>query len=898
MLTVLHATDYLDDVDGEFKHRKAEDTYLTKQYTNNLLKLPATNPRLFQLGKAYVPDTLPQTFDILKLLEPNPRALVIRYEFHSKVEGDLVYRRGSEVLLTKSKIIALDVDGLLLPAGMKSTDLISQAKYVVGLLNELEPEVFQPNTGFIVQGSSSAGLSDKIKIHLWLQNKSEVNQLQLKNFFYRVNRKHKSELIDISLYNTVQPHYTAKPIFANIEHDPFKGGTRTFIVKGSTCFIPASYPEYVAAVKASAQEISSYLSNLTGTTVFPVSVLNALQVLRGWVPQAPGARISVISLFHNAIQEQCDLNEVEKQARILIERIRPGMSDDYIAQGKNAAMAHIKSCSQRGLPDKVKGMPVTELPSSKNPRVKFLNLDSLPSEGIVLLKASLGTGKTYTIQNLLSSGQIKGKFLSITDTTALVESNARRFNAGDFRNKEDLQDFKVGTIDRLSGTLHSLHKIKGLKFDFVFVDEADSVMNNLLFAPIISDPIRGEIIEVLRDLLNESAVCVLSDGDLSEQTAEAYVGLLHKPKPIYKIVHNRKTLEGVTAFQHISENSVWELLSLSLDQGKRCLLVSDSSPDNLNRRLMMLSGKHTDKNIEVVHANSKSDAKVRDIINNTTDALARIGVDALLCSPSVTNGVDFNYFDTVFVITKTDSHTPNMRFQALMRERQPKEIHYYTQRVPKFNCGYNNNHVDQGWLAVNRRSYAARREREYCTYKATFVYYLINAGARVIALNTNYSSPITDEDRENYLIQRTNAIMASSELYSPERHNDAFEIKKLIKSLYQLEEADYSTVFKFLKTRQNKALALVHTIADVFWETLSTKNVDMLAQELRRKGDQFFLLTGRSLATSTAPRIFLDCCINEDTNILEYVEMYKRYCIFYGLKPSEKIVNKDEIVDL
>ena len=65
-----------------------------------------------------------------------------------------------------------------------------------------------------------------------------------------------------------------------------------------------------------------------------------------------------------------------------------------------------------------------------------------------------------------------------------------------------------------------------MKFDFMFIDEADSLMNNLLFASIIKEEDKAQIIEILGDLLINTDRVVISDGDISEETVACYVDLM------------------------------------------------------------------------------------------------------------------------------------------------------------------------------------------------------------------------------------------------------------------------------------------------------------------------------------------------------------------------------------
>ena len=899
MLTLLKACDYTyEDLEGNYQKISAKDIFLTKTIISKNHKKQANNPPIFELGESYSPITLEETFQILQQLEKDPHTLVIRFEYTDNEVGDIVRRLGKLVRLKPSKIVALDIDGIPLPQGIGITDINAQAKYVLSLLNQVNPDFFPLDTGFIAQASSSAGMSKHIKLHLWFENKSEVNQNQLKNCFGILNTEYKKlfkssvSLVDLALYNTVQPHYTAAPIFIDQSLNPFLGGSRTSLVKGSTCFIPANFPEYVKPAEVTSGEVSSFLSSIKGSSILDEKVEAALQVVKSWNPKVKGVRNKVIALYHTAIQQQFSLEILDREVLRILRGIRPGEEAEYIRQGKNAAIAHIKACSLRTVPAFVKGINIRLIDTEDTDR--FLKLKkSLPSNGLVFLKATLGTGKTHLISEMLKAGEIKGKFLAITDTSALVESNAARFEALDFRSPDSVHKLLTGETNRLSGTLHSLHKLEKCShmFDFVFIDEADSVMNNLLFAPIIDDTNRMKILDVLGTLLRTSNIVILSDGDLSEQTITAYMDLVHGNRDMYRINHIRQNLKGVTAYKHLNEASLWGRLSNQLYQGKKCLLVSDSSPGSLNTYLNALKRIHPTKNIQVIHASSKSDTITADIINNTTEALNRLKVDAVLCSPSVTNGVDFNYFDTVFVSTKTDNHTPNMRYQAMMRERQPKEIHYYIYNMPKFKTGYEEVVVDTGWLSKTRALYSARREAEYKTYKATFAYYLVSAGAKIRCIDENMDNPRTEADKQDYLIERTNAIVAASEFVLIPRHNDAYEIQKLIKELYQLEEVDYSTAFMFIKDKINEKLKMLHILADEYWDVLKLNDPAALQKVLNKTGHKFYLLTGKSLTTNPAPKILEDCGISPDNfDINKLTELYKRYCNYNRLKESPKIV--------
>ena len=891
--SVLHACDYNDvSKDGKFFRVYAENIWLTKRIDKNHNKKPANFPKKFRLGAFYNPDTLLELCPILETLGNDPKTLVIRHKYKAAKFNDIVVRKAKLVENVKSSIICMDIDELKVPSHLTNTDIKGQGHYVCDMLHKCNPEIFPDDLGFIAQGSSSAGLTDCIKLHLWLENTDKIEQAQLRNLFSIINSSYKSKfeissnLIDPALYHDIQAHYTSYPIFEEDSTDPLKG-KRMHYHFGDKSNVPESAAAYVKPIQSTESERNFYLDSIIGGLNKNLTIENKIEKLKSWDIAAPGFRNAIISLYHSAIQSQYNLEQLEKELEPIIENLRPGSTREYIRQGKISAINNIKACSLRELPSECLGLKLKKIDSGNHK--KYLDIQKhIPKNSVTFLKATLGTGKTFNVEQWLKTGQIQGKFLAITDTSALVESNTARFSpARDFRSPTGCLDFATGKVDRLSGTLHSLLKIKNLtdSFDFLFIDEADSLMNNLLFASIITEEKKIQIAEVLSDLLKNTDRVVISDGDISQETVAQYINLMEGSRDLFRIDHKRQNLKDVKCFKHTRESSLWGALQAHLELGDKCLLVSDSSPKVLNEYLLAFDRVLPDKNIKVIHSCSKLDKDVDDIINHTSTALRRQEVDALLCSPSITNGVDFNYFDTVFVLTNTENHTPNMRFQAMMREREPKELHYYFRDMKVYSTGYADVTLDNGFTVGARKAYAARREREYKTYIATFNYYLVSAGAKIEVLDAPYQSPIEKVDRENYLIERIMAILGSSQGVNLIRHNDAFEMKQMLKFYYDIEgEPSWEDVEHFIVNKPHEKAEFFHKIYKDFGEEVLAADATALLAALRLKGHKFYLATGESIhgihrdgsGLKRAKQILKRCGV-EDTSE-QLINWYRKFC--------------------
>lgn len=898
---MLHARPYTRiDAKGDYQKVPKSDVILTKRYIGDK-KFPAHMPLEFSLGECVEPGSLEELYPILLDLEQKPQTIIIRQKFKNSFKvGSPVRRLSDNVLLdTATNIVALDVDGVPRPSEIGKTDIMAQAKYVLSLLHEYKPEEFPLDIAFIAQASSSAGFSSDIKLHMWFYNEHAITQSQMKSFMSR----HTKGIADISLYDAVHPFYTAAPLFSRGAKNPFEGKPRAVIREGVNLAIPKDQAEYVRPVKVTESELDVLLSSVTGSVIMDKRVASGLDRLASWNPANDGVRFKgVLPIYHNALQGQINTDMLDIIVRKHLDYLRPGKAEEYIAQGKRAALANIKACSVRSIPVMYKRSEIVEIPTIDNGVFLKVDQSSFPSEGMVFLKASLGTGKTTFAKEYMKNRQ--SRFVGITDTVALVESLGKSFSAGDYRKRDDLDDFKAGRLDRVVGTLHSLQKLTDLEcdVDIVFIDEADSVMNTLLFASIIEESKKERIRYAFADLLRKAKLVIVSDGDLSEETVSAYADLIGCSKPLFKIDHRKQRLAGVKAYKHLSESSALGALFTSIESlDEPLLLTTDGGPTDLNVLYNSLTKKFPDKVIEVIHAESTKDPIVRDIFARTIDALREHEIDVLLCSPSVTNGVDFNgYFKTTVVLTKTLNHTPNMRFQAMMRERSPEVIHYFFRDSRDFDTGYGRGKtLEDGWMSTHRKRFAMRREREYKTFIATFNYYLVQSGATVEVVDEAFEDPITSEDQEAYILERSLAILNATEWSCQPRHNDAYEIQKLIKFLYELEELDdLDMIRRFIVTKPDKKMEYLHKLVPDFWNILKLNNPRALHTCLVKDPTKFYLKTQQSLKSTNADRILVDCGIYEDCDMEEVVRLYTRWCAFMDVEVPSVIKQQEKIGDL
>lgn len=903
-----HAGFHRDLATGNWREVKAEDYLFAKRFSSKHPEgKPASMPFKFDVIDEVDPQTLVEMLPLMRRLTSDPHIVAVRGRCLAP-KNNVRRKKGNFNVSNPSHIIAMDVDGIVDTGGCNKFDLVGMARHIIRMLNSISEDMFPLDAGFIAHASSSAGLKPGIRMHLILESNVKVTQGQIKFLFTSINessrQKYGFDIADLAYYSSVQLHYFADPLFTDGIVDPFKaeGASRLVFVKGSKVNLPNNLVDYETTRGEFKEEFYSLLDQIKGKKAASDKVEETISELE---EAEDGVYLRIIpKLYHRALEDGVDFAWLEKE-------IRPALSEyiatkdnsrniqDYFNNGRKQALKAFVNNSKRDIPDVLKGIPLKKLETNSLETDNFLKLNTVPPEGyMTFVKASLGTGKTTAVVRWLDSGVIKGNFLAITNTRALVSSNAKKFSAGQYDKSVDMLNFKRGAIDRMSTTIHSLHKFKSFigQIDAIFIDECDAVMNDLLFAPVVKQ--RRECIQVLRDILATAKIIILSDGDISAETIEAYGSLIEFDKPVAFYNHHRKMLSKAHAYEFPDESSIWVALQTSLEMGEKSILVSDCGPDELNEKGMALR-RNTGALVKEIHSNSTSNVDIRRILDYTTNELIDQQIDCLLCSPSVTSGVDFNYFDNVFVITRTSNQAPNMRFQAIRRDRGAQNIYYFIDKSTSgFSAGSEQYNIDEGWLELAQQLYARRRELESRNYTSTLRYYLLDQGATIDIFSESWGT-IEGAGKE-YMEERIKAILHSTPDYCAPRHADAYEAKLLLVRYYHLESIKDVTVEhveQYIKDKPNDRAAFFHKMHEMFWEDIkkcSNVTIKPFIEALKGKKKDFFLKTGQS-ANPKYARMYLGMMgIGKDMNTENIVDWYRTYCKIECMPIPYKFMTDEE----
>ena len=157
----------------------------------------------------------------LMAVEGLPMAFVIRGAPRNPPTSKTLIRRLKENFATPEagrRWAMIDFDKITLPDGL---DLTKDTSAVIEHMVSILPPEFH-DCSYHYQLSSSAGMGDprKASAHVWFWLSEPWSDANLKVWANAVNNQAGRTLIDTALFNDVQAHYTAAPIFEGVDN-PF-----------------------------------------------------------------------------------------------------------------------------------------------------------------------------------------------------------------------------------------------------------------------------------------------------------------------------------------------------------------------------------------------------------------------------------------------------------------------------------------------------------------------------------------------------------------------------------------------------------------------------------------------------------------------------------------------------
>ena len=297
----------------------------------------------------------------------------------------------------------------------------------------------------------------------------------------------------------------------------------------------------------------------------------------------------------------------------------------------------------------------------------------------------------------------------------------------------------------------------------------------------------------------------------------------------------------------------------------------------------------------------------------------------------MTSGIDFqDYFETVFCITNSNLNPPNIRMQAICRERKPRCIMYYTgmDAEGSFVSKEIKALADQELFEISfESSYRSETQKEYIKrllnernkYRFFIRYGLLAKGCRVEVFDVfpeyheewdYYSAIYKDEHTELYASQILHATPQSSGW----RCNNIYDIKNQV-SFYankrgELDSLTREDVIDFLKDKPFKKAEMIHKLKTVpkLWNSLkeillSNSNYPEKYRKLKELyKDQIVRITANSIPINFKDpfRLIRSCGFQIDINtgkieLDKALSYYRMYLEYLGVEIPEDLLSLEEL---
>lgn len=699
-----------------------------------------------------------------------------------------------------TNIVAIDIDNWKVKEDIDVLDIDICGEYIYSLLNSAAPEIFPSNGGYVIKASSSAGIKSGLNYHMFFLNEENICIAQIKTIVKQViNLNIGTGFADPTVYSPARLWYAAKPLFRNPDLYPFKDKKFLSIKNGHKIRIPATteldLPKNLLSIEIS--EIRKQFVNYHGIDPTKVElcapISNILEKIQSgeisdlvWSKHALHIIFLAISYGYDL---ELFLEKVLRPALVSYAYNKHVSVDRYLEKVEYALkyatstvtreISHeILSNREKLSKEKLHFVKISNVPASAE---GFLAIPApFPQKGILnFIKSSLGTGKTTTVKALIDDSKLSN-VITITNRVSLVNSNARKLGLTSYK---EMGTFEAAlNPDGLSVCLNSLSRpdiaanIYANKYDTLFIDEADSVMYDLINASTITDIKREEILGCLQHLLNNCSYIILADGDMSCETIEAYSQLCIYPSQVY--ITSTETHKNVNVFEFLKETDMHGALLSELESAykfrEKTLVVSDYGPAKIREMVFIIEAAMHDLGTPIrvlqIHDESKNDDDVRALL---LDPTAPMDYDLVFTSPSVTSGIDFQgRFTNVFCYTTHKVNTPNIRLQAICRERKPQNIYIHTGNAvesawvdDRYYLGFNKRAT--GFIEKTRASYIQRDLLECEKYRFYMRYNMLLKGISSYEINVDMEelSEVWKKHRikykEAHLIIYINQILSS-----------------------------------------------------------------------------------------------------------------------------------------
>lgn len=306
-----------------------------------------------------------------------------------------------------------------------------------------------------------------------------------------------------------------------------------------------------------------------------------------------------------------------------------------------------------------------------------IDLEKIPTTGIVWLNSGKGTGKTKAIAKLVKDSE---KVLSLGHRVALQRNLAKRLNCDYIADIDKVENEFLADGSRYTRRVSlCVDSLLSIPIGFVengdlVLDEVAQVLRHLLTGSTCGkNGKRPAIIAKFIQLLREAKRVILADADIDSWMIDL-IAAIRNEHSTYGISNSYKA-NGYDCdfYQSGDDAAIIARLILDVVQGEKLLIATDSKSKGkrLARVLYPIIGKEA---ILEVNSETSGSQEIKAFIENPDQYLAdHPYIKVVIATPSMGTGVSIesDYFDKVYGLFYGVSICDNDASQALSRVRKP-----------------------------------------------------------------------------------------------------------------------------------------------------------------------------------------------------------------------------------
>lgn len=445
----------------------------------------------------------------------------------------------------------------------------------------------------------------------------------------------------------------------------------------------------------------------------------------------------------------------------------------------------------------------------RRPHVQYVSVDATPHpvhggpmvpdhlaeligslEGVIILRAAMGSGKTEKIIAPVLQSATRGAY--IAHRVSLMDDAHRRLNRDKNGHpvENPLEHYKWVMQSHMPYVSHLVCCINSLtasKFynaeernwfttlDTLCIDEASQVIRHTTTGPVDG---RVKVMDALIDSVAAAKRVLLCDADANDTVIE-FCEMARPGQTITVIEINGKTPE--IRVDHGEDEVVWQLAVDQICAGRRVLVANDSA-ESAKRMAALIESKVADGEIKaprmlVVHSEVKADPDVEAFLSNPADEALKY--DVLIYSPAISSGVSMNirHFERHFGLFSGNSVGPSDALQMLRRDRTARHYvigigHSSAQRETNADVMYRGMLVAEDLVCqIENLPDEYRISRKKTAFDKM---YLSTVALENKARNNFANNLLLMLEAEGYQVQRLDLKGAEDELVAESRENRKF----------------------------------------------------------------------------------------------------------------------------